>query len=381
MADADMVKGSGGKKFEAAAIVAAATIGEGVFALPYVIQTSGWLIALGYFVVLIVAVSVAHVIYLRTLGAVGEKERLLGLARKYFGTAGFWAGFIAIVIGLLLGFVAYLVLGVRFLAILFPGMSPALALGIFWFFLACLIWGSEGKIAWLEVAGISLIACAIFFIFFSGRPDLAFANMPLAAADKFFLPFGAVLFSLAGWTSVEQIYELIRPREGKAASVGAPMWLFALGTAAAALLYWLFALGVIGSVGHVAVDTVSGIGNWPAWRREILALVGIASVFVVSLPLAREMRGAMEKDLHWDPFVSRAIIIVLPLAAVLSGFTNFLSIVSVAGGIFLSAQYFLIIVVGRRALALAPREKILLDAIATLFIVAAVYEVAMFVVH
>ena len=133
------------RPFTIAAVVAAATIGEGVFALPYIIQESGWVLTLCYFVALIAAVSAAHIIYLRTLTAVNEKERLLGLAKKYFGSAGFWTGFIAIVMGLLLGFVAYLVLGTQFLEILFPGIPAAVAFAVFWFFLACLVWGSEGK--------------------------------------------------------------------------------------------------------------------------------------------------------------------------------------------------------------------------------------------
>ncbi|MDR3582114.1 MAG: aromatic amino acid transport family protein [Candidatus Pacebacteria bacterium] len=360
------------------AIVAAATVGEGVFALPYVIQTAGWLLTLCYFVALIAAVSVAHIIYLRTLAAVDEKERLLGLAGKYFGGTGFWIGFVAIVVGMLLGFVAYLVLGMHFLQILFPGISPVVALGVFWFLLACLVWGSEGKVARLEIAGIALIACAILFIFFSGRPDLAFANMPLAITNNFFLPFGAVLFSLAGWTSVEQVYELTRSDpKAKNNNLGA----FVAGVAFAAALYWLFALGVIGSVSHVASDTISGIGGWPVWRKDVLAVVGLASVCVVSVPLAREMRGAMEKDLKWNSLVSRAIIVGLPLAVVLSGFTNFLVIVSVAGGVFISTQYLLIISVGRRTLALTSREKLLLDIVTIVFVCAAVYEVASFVVH
>jgi amino acid permease len=367
------------KGFFIAAIVAAATIGEGVFALPYIIQTAGWLLTLCYFMVLIAAVSVAHVIYLRTLAAVDEKDRLLGLAQKYFGRTGFWIGFIAIVVGLLLGFVAYLVLGAQFLGILIPGLSPAVALGVFWIFLACLVWGSEGKIAGLEIGGVALITCAIFFIFFSGRPDLAFMDLPLVLSRNIFLPFGAVLFSLAGWTSVEQVYELAH---GDATRKKVTMfWMFVAGAAAATLLYWLFAFGVIGGASQVAMDTVSGIGGWPAWRKDILAIIGLVSICVVSLPLAREMRGAMEKDLKWSPFISRAIIIGLPIAVVLAGFTNFLTIVSVAGGIFISTQYLLIISVGRRTLALTAREKFLLDALAVVFVAAAVYEVASFVVH
>ena len=50
------------KSLTIAAIVAAATIGEGVFAVPYVIQSSGWLVALGYFIAVIAIVSVAHIL-------------------------------------------------------------------------------------------------------------------------------------------------------------------------------------------------------------------------------------------------------------------------------------------------------------------------------
>lgn len=360
------------------AVVAAATIGSGVFALPYIIQASGWLIALCYFISIIAIVSLAHFIYFKTLGAVQEKERLLGLTKKYFGAIGFWIGFLAIVVGLLLSFVAYLVLGSQFLTILFPELSASASLIFLWFLLACLIWNSEGKVAWLEVSGISLVSVAIFFIFFSGRSDLAFARMPLVVPQNFFLPFGAVLYSLAGWTSVEQVYEFTKKDAG--GSGKRTLGIFVVGAALAAVLYWLFAFGVIGTTPHVAMNTISGIADWPVWRRDVLAIIGLLAIGVVSLPLARELRGALEKDLSWNSLFSRVAIIGLPLAVVLSGFNNFMVIVSVAGGVFISVQYLLIVSVGRRTLMLSRREKILLDVLALIFICAAVYEIVVFVV-
>jgi amino acid permease len=369
------------KHLTIAAIVAAATIGEGVFAVPYIIATAGWAITFGYFAAVIAIVSVAHILYLRTLAATDEKERLLGLTRRYFGATGFWIGFVAIVVGLLLGFVAYLVLGTQFLQILFPGMAPGVALAIFWLLLAILVWGSEGRIAWFEGVGIALVSFAILFIFFSGHPAAFLSTVPFAVPGGFLIPFGVVIFALAGWTSVEPVYELAyRKEDGRKLVVPAAFVLFALGTAFAGLLYWLFAAGVIGTVPHVTADTVSGIAAWPLWRRDILAAVGLLSVCVVSVPIAREIRGAMEKDLGWSSIVARAAIVLLPLAAVLLGFTNFLTIVGIAGGIFISTQYLLIISVGRRTLALSAREKVLLDAVAIVFICAAVYEIWHFVV-
>jgi amino acid permease len=370
------------RKLTIAAIVAAATVGEGVFAIPYVIENSGWLVSLGYFVAIVAIVSVAHIVYLRTLSAVGEKERLLGLARKYFGGTGFWIGFLAIVVGLLLSFIAFLVLGSEFLRIIFPWLSASASLGVFWLFLAFIIWRSEGRIASLETVGVSAVTVAIFFIFFSGHPFSAITDVPAFVPRNFFLPFGVILFSLAGWTCVEPIYELVIG--GRRAIADEPVfeafWLFAAGTAFAGLLYWFFAGGVIGTTPQVGIDMVASTAMWPAWRRDILAAVGLLAMSVVSLPIAREIRGAMEKDLRWHSSLSRALIIMIPLAAVLLGFNSFVEVVGLAGGLFIAVQYLLILSVGRRTLALARSEKLLLDIVAFVFLAAAVYEVWYFVV-
>jgi amino acid permease len=365
------------KSLEIIGIVTAATIGSGIFALPYVIQESGWLLSLGYFIALVAMVSLAHILYLRTLEAVYEKERLLGLTRNYFGDTGFWIGFFAIVIGLLLSFVGYLILGEQFLHIIFPGLPFAFALIIFWFAVAVLVFKSEGRVATLEMIGVGLIFCAIFFIFISGHPFRAFAVMPLWNVKNIFIPFGAILFSLAGWTSVEQVYEIRKGSNKKQNTLP----LFIIGTTLAATLYGLFALGILGSVPQVTTNTISSIGSWPIWKKDILAAIGLLAIGIVSIPISREIRGALEKDLKWNSLISRAIIVLLPLAVVLLGFTDFLVIVSLAGGIFLSTQYILIISVGRRALQLSAREKILLDVLTVIFLCAVIYEIATFIVH
>ena len=363
-------------RFKTIIIVAAATIGSGVFALPYVIQVSGWLLSLGYFIAITAIVSLAHVLYLRTLTAVGEKERLLGLARKYFGAAGFWTGFFAIVIGLLLSFVIYLVIGTQFIQIIFSGIPPQLALALFWLALATLVFKSEGKVAGFEAAGVGLIFLAILFIFFSGHPLHALANTPLVDPRNIFLPFGAILFALAGWTSVEQVYELKKGANETRDLFG----VFMIGAALAAILYWLFALGILGAVPHVTASTLSSIAGWPFWKRDVLAAIGLLALGVVSIPLAREIRGALEKDLGWNSLISRLAIILIPLAVVISGFNDFLVIIGLAGGVFISTQYLLIIAVGRRTLRLSTREKILLDVLMAIFVSAMIYEIVLFVV-
>lgn len=364
--------------WKVAGIVAAATVGDGVFALPFVFYQAGWLIGIIYLVVLGALVVLAHTVYFKALERVGEKERLLGLAEKYFGMTGFWAGFVAIVLGLLLTLVAYLILGAHFIELGFPGVSSPIPLFFFWAFVAITVFLNDTNVVELELLGITLTSLVIIFIFASAWPSALFNGIPAVNWQNALLPFGAVLFSLAGWTAIEPAYES-RKRDG---ARGKNIWLaLGIGTAFAALLYVMFAAGILGTAGAVTTDTISGLGNWPVWKKDILAALGLLAVWTVSMPISREIRNSLERDLKWNKSISRAIIVFAPLLLMLAGFNNFLVVVGLVGGLFLSMQYVLIVSVGRRALAPSPVGAGLLYLVALLFTAAAVYEVWTFIVH
>lgn len=371
------MKAAEGGFFKVAAIVAAATVGDGVFALPYLFYQSGWLTSIFYLVVLAAFVSAAHVVYLKTLEKIGEKERLLGLAKRYFGVSGFWIGFVAIVLGLLLTLVAYLILGAQFIRLAFPAATPSIALFIFWLLTALPIFVSDRRVVELELIGIACTSAIIILIFASAWPAVTFAGITAINPKNLFLPFGVVLFALAGWTSVEPAYES-RRKSGVAAD---PWRALAFGSFAVALLYVMFAAGILGSAPAVTSDTVSGLVGWPIWKKEIIAIFGLLAVATIYLPISREIKNALEKDLGWNRFASRSLILFLPLLFIGLGLNNFLVVVGLVGGLFLSLQYLLIISVGRRALVLSAAKKFLLDLVAAVFIIGAVYEVWTFVVH
>jgi len=365
--------------FEIAGIVAAATVGDGVFALPYVFYNSGWLLGTSYLIVLAVFVSAAHVVYLKTLESEGEKERLLGLAEKRFGKIGFWIGFLAIVIGLLLTLVAYLILGTQFIHLAIPMVRLRYAFAAFWVFISLVALSSDREIRKLELVGIACTSLIIIIIFASAWPNIIFAGVPTVHWQNLFLPFGAVLFSLAGWTSIEPAYEARKRRSVKSTS---PWFALAAGTVFAGLLYTMFAAGIVGasSGAMITPDTASGLAAWPIWKKDMLAILGLIAVATVYLPISREIKNALEKDLHWPRGSSRPLIVLVPPALVLLGFNNFLAVVGLVGGAFLSLQYLLIISVGRRTLKLSAAQKICLDAIALVFVVAAVYSAYSFIV-
>lgn len=359
------------------AIIVAATIGDGIFALPYVFSQAGWLLGMLYIAFLAAIVITTHAVYLKTLEQVGEKQRLLGLARKYFGEAGFWFGFVAIVAGLLMGFIIFLILGAQFLRLLIPALPYLPALAIVWLVLAVPALLGNRRVIPLEVGSAIFVACLIVFVFLTSHPATAFASIPAIAPQNFFLPFGVVLFSLAGWTSIEPVYESMKRGDKKKI----PWGLLAVGTIAAGALYLMFALGIISSAPHITTDTVSGLAAWPTWKKDLVALLGLAAIVACSMPISHEIRNALEKDLRWNRVTSGAIVVGLPLIAVLLGFTNFLVIVSVAGGVFIGMQYFLMLIVGRRVLKLSPGKNALLDIMAGIFVIAAIYQIASFIVR
>ena len=365
------------KTFTIAALVAAATVGDGVFALPYIFYHAGWLLSLCYLVVLSAIVIMAHNVYLSTLEKVGGKERLLGLSRKYFGNGGFWIGFFAIIIGLLLTLVAYLVLGTQFIHLALPVVRERYTFILFWALISAPIFLDDASVLELETVGIVCTAAIILLIFITAMPHVTFVGAPAVNWKDIFLPFGAVLFSLAGWTSIEPAYET-----RKRSKITSSSWkALASGTLLAALLYALFSAGILGSTSIITPDTASGLVAWPFWKKEVLAIMGLIAVATVYLPISREIRNSLERDMKWNKFASRAMIVFLPPLLILAGFNNFLIIVGLVGGLFLSTQYLLMVSVGRRALKLSSVQKFFMDLVAILFIAAAVYSIYAFIVR
>jgi amino acid permease len=367
------------QRFRIAGLVAAATVGDGIFALPYVFAQAGWLLCLCYMAALAGLVVLAHTVYLETLEKVGEKERLLGLAKIYFGDGGFWAGFFAIVAGLLLTLLAYLLLGAQFIHLALPAVPALYAFIAFWVFISVPLFLDNRRAADLEFIGIIATTAIVLLIFITAIPHVVFAGVPAISLKNIFLPFGVILFALAGWTSIEPVYEA--RKKGMTAVASRPWSSLALGTGIAAALFVMFASGILGSGVSITPDTASGLALWPFWKKELLAIMGLIAVATVYIPISREIRNSLEKDLRWNAFASRGTILLLPPLLIVLGLNSFLTVVGLVGGLFLSMQYLLIVSVGRRALTLGPAKKFFLDLAAVIFIIAAVYEVYQFVVH
>lgn len=361
-----------------AGLVAATTIGAGMFSLPYVFHRAGWLLGIFYVMGLSVAVIVSHALYWRVLSTNHEKNRLLGLTRERFGRPVFNAALVVLVGGLVLALVVYLILANDFLQLLAPSLNSYVGLIGFWVTSSLPIVLNLRKLIGLELAGTVFMVAVIFYIF-SGA-DLSSPSLYSAPFDvsNFFLPFAPLLFSLAAWTVVEPLYDYQKKyRDGRVV----PWGVLIAGTALAAALYLFFVLGILGSTSAITPDALSGLVHWSRLKLALLGGLGLFAIWTSYIPIGLEIRNLLEKDLRWRKGVSLAAVFVAPILLLAVGLKDFLTAVGLVGGVFLSLQYVLIIAIAGKVLAIKGRSRFFLITLSAIFVAAAVYEIYRFVLH
>ncbi len=330
---------------------------------------------MAYMVVFSGVLAYAHSLYWRTRAAEKTDLSLLGLVRKEFGVKTQKVAFLAMVGGLMLTLVIYLILGARFLGLLFPiGSWPAF---IFWIIASLPLLFGIKRFAELENFGTVLKAGIIFIIFFAAVNPGALFSAPSFEAGKAFLPFGATLFALAGWTSIEPVMaEVGSEKFGKRAK-----WLLVLGTSISAALYLFFVMSIFGSANSITPDTISGLTGWPGWRLWAILALGIFATWTAYLSISLEAKNSLEKGSGWKDSSALVLVIFGPLFLLWAGLDNLMGAIGLTGGLFLSAQYIFIILLARKKLKLRGFENFTSAFLMLIFLVGAVYEVYYFVVR
>ena len=357
-----------------ASLLAATTIGAGMFSLPYVFKESGWLSGLFYIILLSGAVIFVHHLYWIVLSRADGKTHLLSLVRDRLGKRAFYAASIAVVTGLFLTLVIYLILAQNFMRIVLPEQIGNLGAVLFWSAASLPILLRLQKLVGAEFFGTFLMVSIVLFVFATGQDG--FSEVALLKPENIFLPFGAILFSLTGWAAIKPMFDW-QKRNGDSS----PLPKLAAGTILSAIVYILFVIGILGSDGAISTDTLSGISSWPLWKLQLLAWLGIFAIWTSYMPISLEIKNELDDDLRLPASFSLVAAVVVPLLIFLSGFLNFLGAISLAGGVFLAIQYVFIILVSKKILALSGLKKFFADLLIFVFLAAAAYEIYYFVVR
>ncbi|PIR88998.1 MAG: hypothetical protein COU07_03860 [Candidatus Harrisonbacteria bacterium CG10_big_fil_rev_8_21_14_0_10_40_38] len=327
-------------------------IGAGIFALPAVFTRGGVFVGLSYLVFTSIAYVIVFLLYgdviLRTTG----KHRFVGYARKYLGDiAGALSVFMTI-FEMIFVMTIYLVLSISFSNLIAPSLDPLIPLFIFWVLGSATIFLSLRRMVFLEllvVVGMIAIVVFIFFLGFGNFIEELFsgAHIPRFSGNilSLLIPLSPILFAFGGRVAIPSLIGYFnRPKTKenvyfiKRAIVG--------GTVLPAVVYVLFVFAVMGLSSSVSDDSVTGlIGVVAPSLLFVIGALGLLSLWSSYIIVGLDVERSLFYDLNFSSLIRIATIVFAPMALYFFGLQNFLSLVGIAGGVFLALEGLFIIAI------------------------------------
>jgi len=344
------------KKFlYAIATLIGTIVGVGMFGIPYVIAKSGFLIGLGYLIILGSIVLIIHLLYgevtLRTLG----KHRFPGYVQEYLGRKGKNIVAFTSIFGLTGALLAYIIIGGEFLWGL---LSPAFGGNVIFYSLAFFIFGALCTYFGIRSIGKSELIMVCFLIFvililFVGTfSSVKIDNLATLDLKFMFLPYGVILFSLLGASIIPEVREVLQGSERKLKKV--IFW----GAFIPVIIYILFTFLVVGVTGgNTSSEALIGLKNILGDKLVSLGLVfGFLAVATSFLTLGLTLKKIYWYDFKINKNISWALASFIPLILFLAGVNNFIAIIGLTGAVLGGIDGIILILIHRKARALGKRK-------------------------
>ena len=317
-------------KFWAATFTLIGTmIGAGILGLPYAFSQSGfftgvfWILLLG--IIIILTNLYLGEVCLRTK----QKHQLTGYAKKYLGKSGGRLMLFAMLFGIYAALIAYLVgEGQSFSYILTGTASNAIYFGIgFWILITILLEGGIKRLKKVETFAVLVIIAIILGIFIYSIPSISYENLIKTNSNNFFLPFGVVLFSLLGFSSIPELRIEIKKEEKKLGKA------IITGVLIASLLYILFPLVFVGILG----ENIPELATLAFGKSAVLLgmFTMLSSYFVLSFSLRDmfifDLKFSKTNAFIWASFIPLLFYLIISVFDIAS-FSMILGIGGVISG-------------------------------------------------
>jgi len=341
--------------FYAVAMLVGMIVGAGTFGLPYVFSQAGFMVGFFYLIILGAAVMLVHLFYGEIVLRTSQPHRLVGYAAKYLGSGAKKIVTLIILFEYYGALLAYLILGGRFLAIIFGRWLDGSE--FFWtivFFLlgaAAIFWRLR-RVAVSEFFMTVLLLLAATVLLVKGAPLVNFNNFQTLNLSKFFLPYGVILFALAGSAAVPEMRQVLAGQERKFKK--AIFW----GTLIPIILYFLFAAVVVGVTGRLTSEEAIGglVPHLGSWVIILGAVFGFLAVFTSFIVLGVAVRKIYQHDYKIKSLISFLLACFIPLFGYLLGFKNFILIIGFVGAIVSGLDGILTILIYFKAKKLGDRR-------------------------
>lgn len=329
-------------------MLAGMIIGVGMFAIPFSFAAAGFWLGAAELAVLAMAVLALHVLYGEIVLATPQYHRMPGYIRTYLGrgAAGVsWASTLAGTIGTLL---AYIIVGSLFLEILLSRVAPNISAGGLALALAVAVCAItffpfrkeaaiNGLLTIFEIAFIALLALYLL-------PDVSLPHLSGIYPERMWAPYGVLLFALTGASVIPDMATLLGRNKKKVRTA------IVAGSLIPPALYFLFAFGVVGVSGPAtSEEAIAGLGSMLGHRIVLWgSAAGLLAVLTSYIALSENFQALLALDMGLQRRAAWITASVIPYAAYLAGFQNFIAIISVVGVLAFAVDGTLFLMMGRK---------------------------------
>jgi len=327
-----------------------AVVGGGIFGLPYIIAKAGIIASLFFFLLLGGGVTLLHLCLGEVILRTKENQRLVGYAQRYLGQWGKVLLSVSAIIGTIGVLLAYIIAGGDFLRII---LSPILNLeDVFFnliFFAGCLsflLFGAK-VVSRVEVLSNLLFLAALLLILTLCLVRFDLGNITISNKNQFFLPYGVILFALAGWSAVPEMADILK----KAQRSSQLKRTIIIGTAIALGAYILFGL-VISGVSGEKTSQEAFEGLIPFLGRKVVFWGAVAGAITLAdsfLVIGLYLTNTLLYDFKIKKTWSLGLACGLPLILFLIGMRSFIDIIGTVGIVLGTIEGVIIVLMFKKA--------------------------------
>lgn len=336
-----------------AAIATGMIIGAGILGIPYVVAKAGLLVGIlqiiGLGLIMLLINLYLGEIILRTKG----RHQLPGYASIYLGKTGKFLMLFALLFFQYFALIAYTFGEGQVLSFIFLGTIKFQLLFsvVFFIILSAIVFKGIKGLGKKEFWGLIAIIILVILIAIVFLPNSSMSNF--ACFDKelplrLFFPYGAILFSYLGFASIPEVREEMANNTKKMKKA------IILGCSIPIIIYLLFTITVVGFSGGLTpqIATIS-LGR----ITSLFAVFTMATSFLAIGVAQKEIFSYDLKINHLKSWLLTCIpVLIATFAIILYNFSNFIQIISIAGGFAGSIAGILIVLMVHKAKKFGKRK-------------------------
>ncbi len=324
--------------WQGVALLVSATVGAGVLGIPYAVAKVGVIVGIAYIVGLGLLVIGLHLL----LGEIAIRTKsplqLVGFAHTYIGKKAGWLMSAIFYISLFGAQLIYLIGEGESLQALFGGSAWQWSL-VFFFISSVVIFLGMRTIKTVElVLTIGLLLVVTLIGIFS-VPHIQFPHITTIHLGQLLFPYGVILFAFHAASAIPEVHTLLRDQQKTFKKTIIIAGILSI------CLYSIFALTVVGVTGEETTQIATiGLGNTlgPLMRicGNIFAALAMGTSYLL---IALSLRDSLRWDKNIPTLPATAIVVGIPLIIFLLGLREFIGVMDIVGGVFISLESVLIV--------------------------------------